>query len=77
MLRTFPVVVLVALGLVVACAVDIVAGELSYREERAALDAGELARAARAEAADRELILKCAAGQTSHIFYKGVWCNGR
>lgn len=73
MFRTFPLFVVVALLVVAYCAVDI--ATLQY--ERAQLDAGELARAERADKADRENVLKCAAGQTNMIFYKGVWCNGR
>lgn len=72
MLRTFPVVVLVALGLVIGCAVDILRTELNIRSAAAS----EAKREAREVARDIELREHCAKHHTGVIlFYKGVNCD--
>jgi len=73
MSRTFPLFVILAVLTVVVCGLDIA---------RHAIDEHTTARvnserAERLEREDKAMVIACAAGKTSTIFYKGVYCNGR
>jgi hypothetical protein len=72
-MRVFPLTVVLALLLVGVCALDIVRSELNIH----ALANSDAQRTQRELLEDGRKVVACAAGKTSMIFYKGVYCNGR